>query len=261
MQVTKGGNVTNPWLVRFETLPTAAMRLFCFPYAGGSAHAFADWTESLPGQIEVLGVQLPGRGARMFQPAYTSLTSLVRDLSGPLLPLLDKPYAFFGHSMGTVIAFELARCFRARGVPRPIHLFLSGSVNPRYRERTKFRSTFTDEQLTEELKSFNGAVTAVFNDSELMRIMLPTIRADFKLCETYVYQPSQPLETPITAFGGLDDPEVPQERLQFWQEETKARFSLHLFPGGHFYLHSARAALLEVLEKELALYLQPARVS
>jgi medium-chain acyl-[acyl-carrier-protein] hydrolase len=248
--------VASPWIVRFKPRPAAALRMFCFSYAGGSAHAFGQWAQSIPSQVEVVGIQLPGRGARMFEPAFTSLPTLVHDVSVAMLPYLNKPFVLFGHSMGTLISFELARYLRARGIPKPLHLFVSGSGSPRHRDRTRLRSTMSDDELIEELISLNGNATEVLTDTELMRIMLPTIRADFKVCETYVYRPSTPLEFPVTAFGGVEDVEVPEERLQLWEEETSARFSLHMFPGSHFYLHTARVLLLEALTKELAPYVQ-----
>jgi medium-chain acyl-[acyl-carrier-protein] hydrolase len=225
--------------------------MFCFSYAGGSAHAFSQWAQAISDQVEVVGIQLPGRGARMFEPAFTSLPTLVHDASVAMLPYLNKPFVLFGHSMGALISFELARYLRARGIPKPLHLFASGSGSPRHRE-PKLRSTMSDDELIEELISLNDHAPGVLTNTELLRIMLPTTRADFKVCETYVYRPSTPLECPITAFGGVEDVEVPEERLQLWEEETSARFSLHMFPGGHFYLHTASALLLEALTKELA---------
>lgn len=249
----------NPWVINFESRPGASIRMFCFSYAGGSAHAFGPWAQALPTQLEVLGVQLPGRGARMFEPPYTSLPTLVHDVAIALRPYLNKPFVFFGHSMGAILSFELVRYFRARGMQKPLHLFLSGSDAPRYRVRDIMRSTLSDEDLIEELRAFNGVSAQVLNDTELMRIMLPTIRADFAVCETYVYQPGPPLEIPISAFGGMDDAEVPREQLQLWEEETKEQFSLRMFPGGHFYLHSAQSMALQALLKDLAPYLETVR--
>jgi len=233
--------------------------MFCFSYAGGSAHAFGPWAQALPAQLEVLAVQLPGRGARMFEPPYTSLPTLIHDIAVALRPYLNKPFVFFGHSMGAIISFELARYFRARGIQKPLHLFLSGSGAPRHRVREIMRSRLSDEDLIEELRSFNGVSSDILNDTELMRIMLPTIRADFAICETYVYQLAPTLETPISAFGGTEDAEVSQEQLQLWEEETKEHFSVRMFPGGHFYLHSAQSLALEALLKDLAPYLQTVR--
>jgi medium-chain acyl-[acyl-carrier-protein] hydrolase len=251
--------VTKSCVINFESRPNALLRMFCFSYAGGSAHAFAPLAQALPNQLEVLGVQLPGRGARMFEPPYTSLPTLINDVAIGLRPYLNKPFVLFGHSMGAVIAFELARYFRARGIPKPLHLFVSGSSSPRHRVREIMRSTLSDEGLIEELRSFNGVSAQILNDAELMRIMLPTIRADFTVCETYVYQPAPPLEIPLSAFGGVEDPEVPQERLQLWEEETKESFSLRMFPGGHFYLHTVQSLVLEALTKELTPCLETVR--
>lgn len=247
------------WVINFKPRPNALMRMFCFSHAGGSAHAFAPWAQALPTKLEVLGLQLPGRGARMFELPYTSLPALVHDVAIELRPYLNKPFVFFGHSMGAIVSFELARYFRARGMQKPRHLFLSGSGAPRHRVREIMRSTLSDEDLIEELRSFNGISPQILNDTELMRIMLPTVRADFAVCETYVYQPGLPLEIPISAFGGSEDPEIPEDSLQLWEEETKEQFSLRMFPGGHFYLNTAQSSALQALLKDLAPYLETVR--
>jgi medium-chain acyl-[acyl-carrier-protein] hydrolase len=233
--------------------------MFCFSYAGGSAHAFSPWARALPPQLEVLAVQLPGRGARIFEPPYTSLPALIHDVATALRPFLNKPFVLFGHSMGAIISFELARYFRARGMQKPRHLFLSGSYSPRHRVRDIMRSTLTDDDLIKELRSFNGASSQALDNIQLMRMMLPTIRADFAVCETYVYEAGSPLEVPISAFGGLEDPDVPQEGLQLWEEETKEQFVLRMFPGGHFYLHTAQSATLQAVLKDLAPHLETVR--
>jgi surfactin synthase thioesterase subunit len=251
--------VTNPWVINFKSRPNAILRMFCFSYAGGNAYAFGPWAEALPTQVEVLAIQLPGRGARMFEPPYTSLPALVHDVAVALRPYLNRPFVFFGHSMGAIVSFELARYFRARGMQQPLHVVLSASGAPRHRVQETMRSTLSDEDLTEELRSFNGVAPEILNDTELMRIMLPTIRADFAVCENYAYQPGPPLEMPISVFGGLEDAGISQEHLQLWEEETKDRFSLRMFPGGHFFLHSAQSLTLQALLKDLAPYLQTVR--
>lgn len=252
-----GERTATPWLVCFNPQPSARLRLFCFSYAGGSAHAYRQWAEGLPSGIEILSIQLPGRGARLFEPLYTSLASIIDDICRELLPYLNRPFVFFGHSMGALISFEVARHLRACGLPRPLHLFVSGRGGPRQRDRELNLSSLPDDELVERLRAFNGATAELLDNAELMRMMLPTIRADFQICETHVYQTKPPLDCPISAFGGLDDSEVPRERLESWRNETTEGFRLQMFPGGHFYLHSAEATLLHALGRELAQYLRP----
>ena len=252
-----GGRATNPWLVCFNPQPSARLRLFCFSYAGGSAHAYRQWAGGLPSGLEILSIQLPGRGARLFEPLYTSLSSAVDNIGRELSPYLDKPFVFFGHSMGALVSFETARYLRARGLPRPLHLFVSGRGGPRGRDRDVNLSTLPDDELVERLRTFNGATADLLDNAELMRMMLPTIRADFQICETYAYRAVPPLDCPISAFGGLDDFDVSRDRLETWQDETTKGFRLRMFPGGHFYLHSSESMLLRALESELAQYLRP----
>lgn len=243
--------MTNPWLVNYRPNRQATLRLFCFHYAGGGAHAYKHWAEALPRHVEVLGIQQPGRGARMFEPLVSSCAPLVRALTESLLPLLDRPFAFFGHSMGSIVSFETARRLRREHNLLPVHLFVSGRGGPRQRDVETCYSTLTEEELIEELIRFEGAPQEFLKNPELMRMMLPTIRADFAVCENYTYESEPPLPCPITAFGGLQDQETSRERLEAWRDETSAAFSLEMFPGGHFFLHTLQAPLLQSIMRGL----------
>jgi medium-chain acyl-[acyl-carrier-protein] hydrolase len=175
----------------------------------------------------------------------------VRAIATALHPYLDKPFICFGHSMGALISFELARFLRHDLRCQLLHLFVSGRCAPHIPAPNPPIYTLSDLELRETLRRFNGTPTEVLDNEELMRLLLPTLRADFKALETYHYTPSAPLECPITALGGLHDPEVSIDSLEAWREHTIAPFSTHMFSGDHFFLHTERAKLLQFINHEL----------
>ena len=236
----------------YKANPRAGLRLFCFPYAGGSAALYRTWPAELPDTIEVCMAELPGRGSRLNEPPFTRLESIVDFLANAIKPYLDKPFAFFGHSMGAMISFELACRLREKVVAKPAHLFVSGRRAPQMPDTNPFTYNLPTSKLLEELRRLNGTPIEVLENPELMHLMLPLLRADFEVVETYVYSPGPALDCPITAFGGLQDQEVSREEVEAWREQTIASFSLRMLPGGHFFLHTARQLLLQMLSKELS---------
>lgn len=242
---------TSPWLMVPRPNPRAALRLFCFPYAGGAAHIFRGWPDGVPHAVEVCAVQYPGRGSRLAERPFTDLHQLVRAFVQPLLPLLDRPFAFFGHSMGAAIGFELAHLLREEHGLEPAHLFVSGRRAPQLPRTALNTYLLPDDELLAELRQLNGTPGEVLDNPELMQLLLPILRADFELIQTYTYAPKSPLGCPLTAFGGLRDDEARREQLEAWREHTTARFSLLMFPGDHFFLHDVQTFLLEALSREL----------
>ena len=232
----------------------ASLRLFCFPYAGGAALTFRTWPDSLPSAIEICPVELPGRGKRITSVPFTRLQLLVQAMAIAILPYLDKPFAFFGHSMGGLVSFELARLLRKNYGKSPVHLFVSGYPAPQVPAPDPPIHALPEPEFLEELRRLNGTPEAVLENTELMQLLLPAIRADFAVIETYAYTPESSLDCPITAFGGLQDREVSYDNLKVWQEQTNAAFSLHMLPGDHFFLQSAQALLLQSLSQELYAY-------
>jgi medium-chain acyl-[acyl-carrier-protein] hydrolase len=196
------------WWVRSKPNPQAALRLLCFPYAGGTASVFRAWHLALP-EVEVYGIQLPGRANRFLEPAFTRAPDLVEVLAPALEGLFDKPFVFFGHSMGAIISFELARWLRCHGKPLPRRLFVSGRRAPQTPDAVPPRYLLNDVDFITSLSELNGIPDEVMNNPELVRLALPALRADVELSETYEYREEPPLECPITAFGGVDDNEVP----------------------------------------------------
>lgn len=224
-----------PWLSNRTPNRSARVRLFCFPYAGGGDAIFTSWQQHLSETIEVCPLQLPGRGSRIAEPGYTDMCQLVRIAGQALSPYLDKPFALFGHSMGALIAFELARHLRSEHRAQPVHLFASGRCSPQ-----TVNEPFDLDQLDRELEN-----------SELIELMLPVLRADLLLCNSYRYTPESPFSFPITAFGGLDDRGASRRCLEGWREHTRARFVLRMFPGDHFFIDASTLPLLEAISREL----------
>lgn len=242
--------IRTPWLVSRKPNPRARVRLFCFPPAGAGDSIFRSWQQSVPDTIEVCPVQLPGRGARMQEPACTEMDQLVRDAGEALAPYFDKPFALFGHSMGALIVFELARHVSREYNVQPIHLFVSGRCNPQITIKS-YDLELCDSVIPEMLRLYNGTPEEALDDPELMELVLPVIRADVALCKSYIYTPGPPFSFALTAFGGLDDPGVPRHCIEGWREHTTGSFVLRMFPGDHFFLNTSTLPLLEAISKEL----------
>ncbi|HYO62016.1 MAG TPA: alpha/beta fold hydrolase [Pyrinomonadaceae bacterium] len=245
------GAAPNPWVTIPRPEARADVRLFCFPYAGGGAYVFREWPEGLSASAELCLINLPGRGARLKEAPFTQLAPLVETLAGVLAPYLDRPFAFFGHSMGALIGFETARELRRRGAPAPSHLFVSGRNAPHVPADTEPLHDLPEPQLIEKLRYLDGTPREVLEHAELMQLMLPILRADFAVCETYRYAAEPPLACPISAFGGLQDHDITRENLQAWAAQTAAAFTLRMLQGGHFFIHTARPLLLGVIAQEL----------
>jgi medium-chain acyl-[acyl-carrier-protein] hydrolase len=248
----EASHARTPWLAYHKPVPEARLRLFCFPFAGGSALTFRRWQSGLQPHVEVCPVQLPGRGGRLREPASTSLLATARAVAENLRPYTDKPFAFFGHSMGAMIAFELARQLRRDGGPQPLHLFVSGGRAPQLPRTDPITYNLPEPQLVAELRRLNGTPPEVLEHPELMALMLPLLRADFEAVETYLYTPEPPLACPLTAFGGLEDREVAQEQIEAWRAQTTGPFSVRMLPGDHFFLINAEPLMLRVIAQELA---------
>jgi medium-chain acyl-[acyl-carrier-protein] hydrolase len=237
------------WIPLRKPVPEARLRLFCFPYAGAGALIFRNWPEGLPADIEVCPVQLPGRGTRLTERPFTQLSPLVEALAQALVPLLDRPFAFFGHSLGALISFELARRVRRRYGVHPVRLFVSAGRAPQIPHRGPPIHVLPEKEFLAELRRLNGTPGELLDHQELMEIMLPILRADFELYETYVYSSELPLNCAISAFGGLQDRSVNDSDLEAWRAQTSVSFSLRMFPGDHFFLN--QPSLLRVLSQEL----------
>ena len=232
-------------IFRRRVNPDLALRLFCLPYAGGSSTIFYRWSEYVSPAIEVCSVQLPGREGRLTMPPYTSMRPLVQAVRNALLPFLDRPYLLFGHSLGALIAFELARDLRACGAPRPLSLLVSAASAPHVARASDRLHTLPDDKLIRQLSLLQGTRQEILQHPEIMQLLLPTIRADLQVFETYTYKAGPSLPCPIAAFGGNDDERVSLADLENWRRHTGAAFSLAMLPGDHFFIHSACRLLVE----------------
>lgn len=240
------------WLAYREPNPRARLRLFCFPYAGGGASVYRGWAASLPGDVEVCPVQLPGRESRLRETPFTHWRPLVDALAEVLPPYFEMPFVFFGHSMGALLAFELARSLRRMGGPLPLHLFVSGRRAPEVPAREEPIHQLPEAQFIERLRELNGTPEEVLQHAELMRLLLPILRADFGVNETYEFREEEPFDFGISAFGGLGDVDVTRDDLELWKTQTRGRFRPRMLPGDHFFLHSARELITEALSRDLA---------
>jgi medium-chain acyl-[acyl-carrier-protein] hydrolase len=217
----------------------------------GIAQAFHDWPWCLPPSAEMGAIQLPGRGHRLGEPHIKRLAPLSHIIAQELLPYLDKPFVFFGHSLGALLCFETARSLRRKNWRKPAHLFVSATEAPHRQNLEEPLSGLPKIALIKKLREFNGAPVEALQNDELLDVMLPTIRAGFELCETYEYHPESPPECPITIYGGLEDHEVEAERLAAWSEMTVGNCEIRMFPGGHFYLNGSRASFLQTFAGDL----------
>jgi medium-chain acyl-[acyl-carrier-protein] hydrolase len=238
------------WLTRPLARPSARLRLFCLPYAGGSASVFRSWAERLPPDVELCPVQLPGRESRLSEPRYERIAPLTRALAHALGGELDRPVALFGHSLGALLAYELARRFQSMGAT-PALLCVSGHRAPHLPSRHPAVHDLPDVEFEDELRRLDGTPEPVLANPELRELMLPLLRSDFALAETYEHEPGDILDCPIVAFGGEGDPVVDEEELVGWAACTRGPFRHRMLPGRHFFLNSASDQLVGELAKEL----------
>ncbi|MFD4431316.1 thioesterase II family protein [Nocardia sp. NPDC058497] len=242
------------WIKRFDPAPSAGVRLACLPHAGGAASYFLPVSRALAGDCEVLAVQYPGRQERRHEPHIGDVAELAHRIAEELLAWTDRPLALFGHSMGSTVGFEVARVLEAKGCA-PVALLASGRRAPS-RPRVEAVHRLPDAGLVDALTSMQGTSADLLADPEILELILPTIRADYRAIESYRYEPGAPLSAPIHAFLGDNDPQVTVDEAEAWREHTTADFGLHLYRGGHFYLNTHAAAVIAEIRDILAL---PAR--
>ncbi|MGY4527847.1 thioesterase II family protein [Pseudomonas sp. UBA4617] len=236
-----------------------ALNLLCLPYSGASAMVYSRWRRKLPAWLQVRPVELPGRGTRMAEPLHTNLQVLARQLAAEQRLATSAPYVLLGHSLGALLAFELAHELQALGSRPPMALFACGTAAPTRREdyeRNNWREPKGDAELISELRELQGTPEEVLANAELMSLTLPILRADFLLCGSYAYRQRPALQCPLHVLGGVDD-RASDEQLQAWRQETHGPFSLQMFPGGHFFIHEQEDQVLAALVASL----EPLRLS
>jgi medium-chain acyl-[acyl-carrier-protein] hydrolase len=226
----------------------AELVLFCFPHAGGAAPFFRPWAASLPVGVTLSAFQLPGRQDLMGAPPFPDLASLVKAASSAVLErAAGRAFAFFGHSMGAVTAFETARRLRREGRPGPRTLGVSGCAAPQLRAGPRLSHPLDDGQLLAHVAALGGLDEQILRSPELLALTMPAVRADFELLLGYRYVPQPPLDCRLVAFGGVADPSTPAASLQAWQEHSTRPVQVERYPGGHFFLTRQAAAIVGAL--------------
>lgn len=241
----------NPWLLSVGAKPNARMRLFCFPYGGGTAHIYHSWPNQLPAWVDVCAVQPPGRANRLQESPFTIMDDLISAATESLKTCLGIPFAFFGHSIGALASFELARRFRQDYGIEPSLLIVSGCRAPQIPYSGPLFYGLPDAQFLAEIERVGGTPKELLEHAELMQLMMPLLRADFALDQTYAYAEAPQLSCPIVVFGGLEDEIVSRESLEGWRRQTANTFSAFSFPGGHFFINTAREQLLDAISLSL----------
>lgn len=240
------------WLAIPRPQVAASLRLFCFPYAGGGTAEFRAWAEYLPAGTELCAIQLPGREMRLGEAPCDQLERLVQSLATELDPYLDRPAVFYGHSFGAFVCYELARERRRRGCEGPIHLVVSGSRAPHVPNPEPAIYHLPDNELIAEIQQrYGGIPKEILENEEMLALVLPSLRADFTMADTYRYREEPPLSCPITCYGGDADPSTTPASLEAWREHTDSDFRLRVFAGGHFFIRSRQEAFLQDLTKIL----------
>lgn len=248
------GTGTHRWFVPWRPCPDARLRLFCAPHTGAGAAAYRLWAEHMtqvaPG-IEVVAIRLPARETRFREPPVSRLHDLLAALRDGIEPWLDRPCAWFGHSMGALIAFETCRMLRREGLAEPVRLLVSGRAAPHLPPRMSPVYDKPPADIITRLRELNGTPREVLEDRPMLTALLPMLRGDFAVAETYRFQPGEPLPCPISAFGGLDDPLATSNDLQAWDRHSAAGCTVRMYGGGHFFLHEHYQRLLPAIAEDL----------
>ena len=251
--MTTGVTVPNSASTWFEHLSRGkepALRVFFFPYAGGSADVYRSWRRWIPEQIDVCLVHLPGRGKNIKQPAFKRLIPLVNEIANRIDHETRIPYVLYGHSMGAVISFELSRELFRRHGNGPKHLFVSGRVAPQW-PPDEITFNLPHDKFLDKLKNLNGTPREVLENPELMQLFSSILRADFEIVQTYEYQLGEPLPCPITVYGGLEDEHVPSESCHAWGKQTSAGYKVRMFKGDHFFIRNPGPEFINAFQRDL----------
>lgn len=227
-----------------------SLRLYCLPYAGSSASVYVRWKRRLPAWIEVVPVELPGRGRRIGEPLQTTVAGVLDRIASDVRPEPGQPFALFGHSLGAILAFELAHRLEQRAGLFPALVVVSGTRAPGSRDLERYAAAQSDAELRAELERLGGTPASVLADAELMELALPVLRADFRVAGGYVGEPDRKLRAPLVVLGGAAD-DTTRDKLAAWREHTDSEFALHVLSGGHFFIHQSESDVLAILEHRL----------
>ncbi len=231
--------------------PRSHVRLFCFPYAGGGSSGYYPWAREISSEIELCLVQLPGREDRWHETPFTRMEPLIEAMAQALEPYMDVPFAFYGHSLGALISFELARYLRRQQAPEPLRLLVSACHAPQLPMRDEPMSQLPEAEFIQALRRFNGTPESILQDPEMLKLLLPLLRADLALYETYTYVPEEPLNLPVSAYGGLNDFRATRDEVEAWKTQTKDAFIFRMYAGDHFFINTKRNVFLQGLGQDL----------
>ena len=247
LEDTREINLNEHWFIPFPQRFKAQKRLFCFPYAAGSPNIFRNWKSGLPDYVEIVAINLPGRYDRFMEKSFSDWPTLLDATEDAISPYLDKPFAFFGHSFGARLIFELTKRLQAKNTSLPTQLFISGCRCPHIPCSRPFIHTLSKAEFFELIFKMNGLSSEVVENQRLITILEPALRADMKLSELWEGSEEQKIKVPITVFCGLQDEVDPFERMHEWERYTEEKFSFYTFPGGHFFLHKNEKKLLKII--------------
>ncbi len=241
----------NKWLVRLDNSTNADLNLYCFPYAGGSSNIFRRWPLYVPPKVKVIPVELPGHGKRLTEAPITDLKDIVMEMGASFGSELREPFAFYGHSMGALLAFELTHYLGKHDLPLPRQLFVSAHLAPHKSADREVIYDLPEDDFVRQIHDLNGTPTEVLQNKELRDLFLPILRADFQVCETYNYHDHPTLDIPITAFCGEDDADVTPSGMEEWRNHTLESFQLEVVSGGHFFIHSEEQRFHHILREKI----------
>ena len=248
----------NKWISRPKEQPHAKLRMFCFPYAGSGASVFYKWPPSFSAEIEICAIKLPGRESRFNEKPYRRITKLAEDLASEILSLFDKPFLFFGHSIGAHICFHLVRHLRRHNLPCPIHLFISGARAPHIPETDPdaLHYKMDDNKFINKLIELGGMAEELLQSRELLDLLLPILRADIEMLNTIEYTEEDPLDCSISSFGGLFDPKISRDDAEAWSKHTCSEFRLAMIPGEHLFINTHREQLINLINQDISIYVK-----
>jgi len=243
---------TTPWILGGRINSKAHCRLFCLPHSGSGASQFSSWQNFLPPILDICPVQLPGRENRFREAPFTQIHAIAENLAAELEPYLDRPYILYGYSVGALIAFEVARQLRRRKAAPAISLYTLARPAPHLAQTKHPLHHLPDDIFVAELtRRFNGMSPVILQDQELMKLLLPALRADISALETYVFKDEEPLDCPIRAFGGRFDTTTTEDDLRAWRRHTKNSFELEIFHGDHFFIRSNQQAVFKSISAQI----------